>query len=81
MVETRIYRVSPDGHILMPIQDMPIFDAQPLRYHLSGRRSNSFDSPESEKLFIERLQSSASGAPSFSNSWLNGTPKQPKILN
>ena len=76
---TRLYQVSPDGHILMQVQDMPIFDAQPLRYHLSGRRSNSFDSPESEKLFIERLQSSSSGATQFFKQLAKWDPEQPDV--
>ena len=77
--KTRLYQVSPDGHILMQVQDMPIFDAQPLRYHLSGRRSNSFDSPESEKLFIERLQSSSSGATQFFKQLAKWDPEQPDV--
>ena len=77
--KTRLYQVSPDGHTLMQVQDMPFFDALGLRYHLSGRRSNSFDSPKSEKLFIERLQRSSSGATQFFKQLAKWDPEQPDV--
>jgi photosystem II stability/assembly factor-like uncharacterized protein len=77
--KTRLYHVSADGNTLMSIQGMPIFDALGLRYHLSGRRSNSFDSPESEKLFIERLQRSSSGATQFFKQLAKWDPEQPDV--
>ena len=77
--KTRIYYVSDGSNTLMPVQDMPVFSALPLRYHLSGSRTNSFDSPEAEEAFIERLQRSAPGATQFFKQLAQWDPQQPDV--
>ncbi len=76
---TRLYQVSPDGRTLMRVQDMPIFDAKPLRYHLFGRSTNTFASPEAEKEFIEKLQRSTPGATQFFKQLAKWDPEQPDM--
>ena len=77
--KTRIYHVSDGSDTLMPVQGMPIFTALPLRYHLSGRRTNSFDLPEAEEAFIEQLQRSVPGAIQFFKQLAQWDPQQPDI--
>ena len=77
--KTRIYHISADGNTLMPVQGMPIFNVLPLRYHLSGRRTDAFDSPEAEEAFIERLQRSAPGATQFFKQLAQWDPQQPDV--
>ncbi|MDE0085019.1 MAG: sigma-70 family RNA polymerase sigma factor [Candidatus Poribacteria bacterium] len=58
--ETRIYSVSTDGNMLVPIQDMPIFDPYIFGHLLSQRKP---DLPD--EAFVKQLQESASGATLF----------------
>ncbi len=74
---TRLYRISADDNILKRVPDIPIFDAKPLRYHLAGRTTNSFDSPEDEEKFIRRIQKSTGGASQFFKQLAKWDPKQP----
>ena len=74
---TRLYRISADDNILKRVPDIPIFDAKPLRYHLAGRTTNSFDSPEEEEKFIRRIQKSTGGASQFFKQLAKWDPKQP----
>ena len=71
--KTRIYHVSDSSDTLMPVQGMPVFNALPLRYHLS------FDSPEAEEAFIERLQKGAPGATQFFKQLAQWDPQQPDV--
>ena len=77
--KTRIYHVSDGSNTLMPVQGMPVFNALPLRYHLSGRRTDAFDSPEAEEAFIEQLQRSVSGATQFFKQLAQWDPQQPDV--
>ena len=74
---TRLYCISADDNILKRVQDIPIFDVKPLRYHLAGRTTNSFDSPEEEEKFIRRVQQSTGGASQFFKQLVKWDPKQP----
>ena len=77
--KTRIYHVSDGSNTLMPVQGMPVFNALPLRYHLSGRRTDAFDSPEAEEAFIQQLQRSVSGATQFFKQLVQWDPQQPDV--
>ena len=61
--ETLIYRVSADGKMLLPIQEMPIFHSRTLMNRLSQTRALSFDLRD--KSLVEQLQEGSSGAPQF----------------
>ncbi len=74
---TRLYHISTDDNILRRVPDIPIFDAKPLRFHLAGRTTNSFDSPEEEEKFIKRIQKSTGGATQFFKHLAKWDPKQP----
>ena len=74
---TRLYHISADDNTLRRVQNIPIFDAKPLRFHLSGKTTNTFESPEIEEKFIKRIQNSTAGATQFFKQVAKWDPKQP----
>ncbi len=79
--ETRLYRVSTDSNSLVPIQDMPIFDAMELTHQIREIRMqgiNGSNLPEAS--VIEQLREKAPGADEFFRQLAKWDPRQPDIL-
>ena len=75
--KTRIYRVSTDTHLLVPIQGMPILDAIELTFWMHERRMNDPNLPEAS--VIKQLQEKSTGAAEFFRQLVKSDPRQPDI--
>ena len=72
--ETLIYRVSADGKMLLPIQEMPVFHSRTLMNRLSQTRALPFDLRD--KALAEQLQEGSSGAIQFFKQLAEGDPRR-----
>ena len=75
--ETRLYRVSTDSNLLVPIQGVPIFDGFPLMYDLGQMRRNQPNLPDAS--VIAQLQEKYSGAAEFFRQLVKWDPQRPDV--
>ena len=73
-----LYRVPADGHTLVPVQEIPLFDSSMLRFELLQKRMGRLDLQD--RSFAEHLQKSFSGAPQFFKQLAQANPTQTNHL-